>query len=244
MRTRTLLSTLAIIGALAITSSAAGRGPGGSKSPGVQPPTAELTAAEAANILYMRQEEKLARDVYLHFAEVWDCPVFANIAKAEQRHMDAVGLLITKYGLEDPAADNTAGVFSSPEFAEMYATLLEDGAGSLLEALSVGVRIETLDIADLEKVLQETDKSDLQWVFENLLAGSNSHLAAFTRNIASGGTTCIYRSACGMRNGQIASADDLASQGRGRGGKGNGGGNGQGSRQRKRDGSCLPTPSV
>lgn len=250
MRTTMLLSTLVIIGSLTLAADAAGRGANGKKGPGVQPPAVTpLTDVEAADILHMRQEEKLARDVYLSFAQMYGCAVFSNIAAAEQRHMDAMGLLVIKYRLKDPVVDDTPGEFTSTEFTAAYEAFLAAGAGSLLGALNVGVQIEELDIDDLTLALENTDKSDIEWVYENLMAASNNHLAAFNRNIASGGTGCVYQNAGGMRNGQAARADTVASRGRGRGGKGNGGkgnggGNGQGDRQRRRDGSCLPIPTV
>jgi len=250
MRTTMLLSTLVIIGSLTLAANAAGRAANARKGPGVQPPvSAPLSDVEAADILHMRQEEKLARDVYLSFAEKYGCAVFSNIAAAEQRHMDAMNLLVIKYGLEDPIDDDTPGQFSSPEFAAAYEAFIAAGSVSLLDALNVGVQIEKLDIEDLARALQDTDKGDIEWVYENLLAGSNRHLAAFNRNIASGGTGCVLQGTGGMRNGQAAQADTVASRGRGRGGKGNGGkgnggGNGQGDRQQRRDGSCLPTPTA
>jgi len=243
MRTRMLLSTFAIIGALAVCTAFAQGGKGG-KGPGTQPPTGELTAEEEVYILHMREEEKLARDVYLAFAEMYDCPIFSNIAASEQRHMDAVGLLITKYGLTDPITSDKPGDFVTQAFSDLYNAFIVDGAGALLDALDVGVRIEELDIADLEEALAHKNvvKTDIRWVFENLLKGSNNHLLAFTRNIVAGGTTCSFQNGTGktsMSSGQTASLT-------GRGGKGNRnrGGNGQCDRQRKRDGSCLPAPSA
>jgi len=164
----------------------------------VPPATTTLSAEETANILRMREEEKMARDVYQVFAELWKAPIFTNIAAAEQRHMDAVGLLITKYGLDDPVIDDTIGVFSSESgFAELYTTLTGSGTKSLLDALEAGVQIEEDDIADLETALSQTDKSDIQWVFGNLLRGSSNHLRAFTRCIEAGGTGCSLQGTSG-----------------------------------------------
>ncbi len=64
-----------------------------------------LTAAEEEGLLFMREEEKLARDVYLVLFDKWGLRVFENIAESEQRHMDAVLYLLGKYGLDDPARD-------------------------------------------------------------------------------------------------------------------------------------------
>ena len=55
-------------------------------------------------MLFMREEEKLARDVYLTLYDAWRLAPFANISVSEQKHMNAMLLLLRKYGLPDPAA--------------------------------------------------------------------------------------------------------------------------------------------
>ena len=141
--------------------------------------TLQLTELEELNILYMREEEKLARDVYLVMYDLWGANIFANISESEQRHMDAIQRLITRYGLTDPVADDVIGTFTDPDLQELYDDLIEAGEVSLEEALKVGVAIEELDIADLERALTETDKRNIERVFQNLLNGSNNHLDAF-----------------------------------------------------------------
>lgn len=160
------------------------RGPG-SGSIGVQ-----LAEAEESNILLMREEEKLARDVYLTLYEVWGAEIFANIGESEQRHMDAVETLVTRYGLQDTVADDTVGVFTTEAFTALYDQFALDGSVSLDEALNVGVEIESLDIADLEEALQETSTRSVRRVFENLLAGSQNHLSAFQNAIETGAADC------------------------------------------------------
>jgi len=250
MKAKTLLSVLAIAATLTLYAHAAGQGPNQRQGDGTQPTIAELTETETANILHMREEEKLARDVYLTLAELWDRPVFANIAASEQRHMDAVGLLITKYNLDDPVTDDAVGVFSTPAFGDLYTSFTSTGAGSLLEALSVGVAIEEQDIADLEEALSNTHKADIEWVFSQLQKGSYNHLRAFTRNIAAGEDGVCPQDGRGQMNARRGQAGNSPGQGRGRGGRGNGncGRNGNGSgqcdQQQKRDGSCLAAPAV
>ncbi len=142
---------------------------------------AQLTEIEAQNILHMREEEKLARDVYLVLYEQWDADVFARISTSEQRHMDAVKRLVTIYGLVDPVVDDTVGQFTNPIFTELFNQYVADGSASLQEALMVGIAIEELDIEDLNLALQETTKRNVTRVFRSLLRGSNRHLAAFQR---------------------------------------------------------------
>jgi hypothetical protein len=156
------------------------------RGPGSGPVGVQLTEAEESNILLMREEEKLARDVYLTLYEIWDAEIFANISESEQRHMDAIERLITRYGLEDPVVDDTVGVFTGEAFTALYDQLVLDGSVSLEDALSVGVSIEQLDISDLEKALEETSARSVRRVFENLLAGSQNHLSAFQNALATG----------------------------------------------------------
>jgi hypothetical protein len=141
--------------------------------------TLQLTELEEQNILYMREEEKLARDVYLVMYDLWGVDIFANISESEQRHMDAVKNLITRYSLTDPVVDDRIGQFTNPDLKDLYDDLIEAGEVSLEEALKVGVAIEELDIADLEQALTETDKRNIERVFQNLLNGSYNHLDAF-----------------------------------------------------------------
>lgn len=154
------------------------------------PAAVQLTEAEEQHILYMREEEKLARDVYLTLYELWGAEIFANISESEQRHMDAIKNLITRYGLVDPVVDDAVGMFTNPNFVGLYDELVLAGEISLEEALKVGVSIEELDIADLELALQETSMRTVRRIFQNLLNGSYNHLSAFQRNIEAGGTEC------------------------------------------------------
>ena len=78
---------------------------------------ATLTPGEIAGLTFMREEEKLARDVYLTLDDAWDLQVFANIARSEQTHMDAIGTLLTRYGIADPAAGNERGRVHQPRSA-------------------------------------------------------------------------------------------------------------------------------
>jgi len=154
------------------------------------PAAIQLTEAEEQHILYMREEEKLARDVYPTLYELWGAEIFANISESEQRHMDAIKSLITRYGMVDPVVDEGVGMFTNPNFVGLYDELVLAGEISLEEALNVGVRIEELDIADLELALQETSMRTVRRIFQNLLNDSYNHLSAFRRNIEAGGTEC------------------------------------------------------
>jgi hypothetical protein len=143
----------------------------------------ELSGQEVEGLLYMREEEKLARDVYLTLYETWDLPVFQNIANSEQTHMDAVKTLIDRYGLDDPVAGNDIGEFSDPTLQSLYDDLTASGQESLTAALRVGAAIEEIDIIDLEEYIAQTDEADIVRVYENLMRGSRNHLRAFVSTL-------------------------------------------------------------
>jgi hypothetical protein len=161
-----------------VTGNSFARGPGrGGNCTGSMGLTA--SPSEASGLIKMREEEKLARDVYLAMHARWDNPVFSNIAQSEQRHMNAIKHRLDAYRLNDPVEGKEPGVFSDPYFQSLYRTLVKRGSRSLKDAFQVGVTIEEMDIKDLEELLANTDKPDIQRVYTNLLQASKNHLSAF-----------------------------------------------------------------
>lgn len=137
-----------------------------------------LSVDEENTLLWMREEEKMARDVYLTMYKEWRKPVFANIADSEQNHMDAIERKIDAYGLEDPVLPGI-GNFSNGTLQNLYDDLIARGSQSYIDALWVGATIEDLDIVDLQEAIAATDNLALQTTYANLLEGSKNHLRAF-----------------------------------------------------------------
>lgn len=186
----------------------------------------EITTADMEGLLLMREEEKLAHDVYMHLYGIYGQQIFLNIANSEQSHMDAVLVLLDGYGIEDPALDGE-GVFSNQTLAELYAQLIDKGSAGLTDALTVGATIEDLDIADLQSWLDKTENSDIIRVYQNLLKGSENHMRGFVRNLVALGENYTPEYISEEEFEAILAASN--SQGYGAGGQGNGaGGNGYG----------------
>jgi len=143
-----------------------------------------LSDVEIQGILYMREEEKLARDVYLALYETWTMPIFKNISDSEATHMDAVKTLIDRYNLADPAQDKDVGVFVDATLQQLYDQLVAQGRQSLSSALHVGAAIEEIDILDLQEYIAQTDKPDIKLVYENLTKGSRNHLRSFISTLS------------------------------------------------------------
>ncbi|MBI4775510.1 MAG: DUF2202 domain-containing protein [Deltaproteobacteria bacterium] len=150
-------------------------------------PAGDLSEAESDTMLHMRQEEKLARDVYTVLFEVWDHWAFDKISQSEQRHMESLLALMEKYGVADPVPEDTTGVFADAEFTALYDEKVSGGSTSLVEALRVGATIEELDIVDLRNAIAETDDKDILIVYQNLMKGSRNHLRTFVYQLAAQG---------------------------------------------------------
>ena len=191
------------------------------------PASGDLSQAEADALLFMIEEEKLARDVYNALYSVWGLSTFQSIALSEQAHMDSLQTLLDRYGLESPVQAE-AGVFTDPELQALYTQLVARGSQSLSEAIKEGGAVEEIDILDLQSRLALTDNGDIQQVFNNLLCGSENHLRAFAKALLNQtGETYVPQYLTADAYQTILSG----TSGNGRGGQGGQGGQGGGGRR-------------
>ncbi len=144
----------------------------------------ELSDLQKEDLVLMLEEEKLAKEVYEHLYTAWGLKVFSNISRAEQKHMDTMQSLVDKYELQIPSSFETKGVFENENLQALYNQLIAKGESSLIDALEVGVNVEEIDIADLERVLAAGVPEDLKIAYERLLNGSYKHLNAFNNQLA------------------------------------------------------------
>lgn len=147
-----------------------------------------LTQSEIDDLKFLREEEKLARDVYLFSYNKYQVNIFNNIAQSEQKHMNSVLNLMNKYGIPD-AASSEIGVFNNPDLQSLYNNLTTQSNISLIEALKVGATIEDLDINDIDDFIENTTKSDLLNVYDNLTCGSKNHIRSYTSQLSSNNIT-------------------------------------------------------
>ena len=149
-----------------------------------------LTQAEINDLKFLREEEKLARDVYLYAFNKHQAVIFNNISQSEQTHMNSVLNLMNKYGIPDSASTET-GVFNNPDLQTLYNSLTKQADISLIEALKAGATIEDLDINDIDNFTVNTIKPDLLNVYGNLNCGSKNHIRAFTSQLEINGSTYV-----------------------------------------------------
>ncbi|WML89653.1 DUF2202 domain-containing protein [Thiothrix lacustris] len=151
-----------------------------------------LTVAETETLLFVREEEKLARDVYLTLYNQWGSNIFQNIANnGEQQHMDAIKVLVDAFGYVDPVSSNEVGAFTDAEILKLYNDLVARGMISSQEALMVGGFIEEYDIKDLQDAIDEakqgTNQAAVIQTYDSLLCGSRNHLRSFVGQIEKDG---------------------------------------------------------
>lgn len=139
----------------------------------------ELTEVDSLGILFMREEEKLARDVYVQLYADFGHQIFSNIAASEQKHMDAMLRLIAYYKMEDSATENP-GQFNNEDLQSRYNNLMAS-VTDLVSALQVGITIEETDISDISFLKDQTILKNIDQVYGHLLNGSESHLSSFER---------------------------------------------------------------
>ncbi len=144
---------------------------------------AGLTADEVAGLLWMREEEQLAHDVYVTLGDLWGLRIFENIASSESSHIEAVATLLDRYGIADPASGNEPGRFTEPAIQALHDELVSDGSMSLEAALAVGALIEELDISDLQARTGATENTEITTLYAGLERGSRNHLRAFTSQL-------------------------------------------------------------
>jgi hypothetical protein len=152
-------------------------------------PTETLSAAEQSSLIYMREEEKLAGDVYARLGATWGLKIFTNISTSESTHTEAVRQLLVRYNLTDPSANLGVGVYANTTLQGLYTQLVAAGSVSLIEGLKVGAAIEELDMLDINTHLRTVDNQDIRVVYDNLLKGSRNHLRSFYKTLLQQGGT-------------------------------------------------------
>lgn len=151
--------------------------------------TAISPSAERNAILYNMEEEKMARDLFTAFENKWNSQVFSNIARTEQDHFDYLLKMAQEMNMEIPEAilSNGEGVYTNETLQKEYNSMLASGSKSLIDALTVGARMEEMEIVDLHKVMDVTDHTKVFLTYDRLFSAARNHLRAFVRNLKAQG---------------------------------------------------------
>jgi hypothetical protein len=139
----------------------------------------KLTDIEKEGITFVREIEKMARDVYTYLYNKWGTAIMNSISQSEQVHMDIVKTLIDEYKMSDPVGNNDFGVFTNHDLQQLYYDLTKQGDASEIDALTIGAMIEEIDIIDIQKYLAQADEDDIDTAYNTLIEGSSNHLRIF-----------------------------------------------------------------
>jgi hypothetical protein len=190
---------------------------------------------ELALVLKMKDEEKLAGDIYAYNYQKWGNNIFSRISNAEDKHLSAIVILLKNLGSADTIISE-AGSFENSENQALYTDLISKSDVSFEEALKAGLLIEELDIKDLASALESTTNENVKLIYENLLKGSRNHLRAFNRQLTALGITYSPTYLTQTELDQIVNAPMEKGKQYKMNGKGNKKGQGKG--QAKKQGNC------
>ncbi len=140
---------------------------------------------EKSDLIFLREEEKLAHDVYIYAFRKYNNSTFSNIANSEQSHTNSVLNLLTQRNISDPAANLKEGEFLNQDLQAIYNSLVATVDSSENHALIVGATIEDLDLNDIHHFYANTTNSENLLVYDRLTCGSRNHMRSFTKQLTS-----------------------------------------------------------
>jgi len=200
--------------------------------------TPELTESELASLVKMKDEERLARDVYSALNQKWGSSVFSRISTAENNHLNAIIRLLQYYGSSDTLIGE-AGTFGNTDFQTLYTNLVANGSVSIEEAFKTGALIEELDIKDLSDALAATSNANITLVYENLERGSRNHLRSFYNQLSVLDIVYTPTYITQTEYDQIVTSSMEKGKQYKMKGNGKGNGNGNGNKKGKGNGTCV-----
>ncbi|MCB0579424.1 MAG: DUF2202 domain-containing protein [Phaeodactylibacter sp.] len=150
-----------------------------------------LSKADQKTLIFMAEEEKMARDFYQAMEAKWEAKVFNHIVGAEQRHLGRTEELAASLDVKLPKGmvDGEAGKYRNNDIQQLYDELAALGSQSLEGALRAGARLEEINIRDLKMALETTTDGTARGTYRSLLEASGNHLRAFNKNLAAQGIT-------------------------------------------------------
>jgi hypothetical protein len=147
-----------------------------------------LSTNEIAGLKYMREEEELARDLYMTIFNNKGLTVFQTIStNSETVHAQKMLDLLNTYSEADPSTGNPA-TYTDTGLQTLYNTLVASATGTTtvnLDALNVGALVEEVDIDDInaKKAQVQPVHALIIQTYDSLLCGSRNHLRSFVSEI-------------------------------------------------------------
>ena len=140
----------------------------------------ELTQDQIDDLEDLYEEEKLRKDVYSTFDDIWDSDILEELEKSAEDSMDEIEDIFDEYDLDLPVLSDEAGVFEDEELEDIYDSIIEDGENSLEDALDSSLDLENGDVDSLEDLLKGDDvPDDIEELYSDLLKDSKDSIKIF-----------------------------------------------------------------
>ena len=125
------------------------------------------------------EEQQLAHDLYLAFADKYGTSVFGCISNEGTAQLTETRNVLKLYAVADPTAGQPVGTFTSAGSQQQYDSLMAEGTTSVDSAYAAARSLESTNITDLKAAVTDLSAPDVLQLYTNLLEASQRHLAAF-----------------------------------------------------------------
>ena len=164
--------------------------------------TTDLVQEMKDSLTYMKDEERLASDLYLNLYNYYknysdlEIKQLNNIAtNTENDQISIIKSLVKRYDLnssEPQDVNISRGVYENQVIQDLYDKFYAIGQNSQEEALKVGCMVEVTDINDLDKYIslaKESNATDIETAFKALRDGSYHNYWTFDQTLKNLGVT-------------------------------------------------------
>ena len=142
-----------------------------------------LTPNEIQWLIYIREEEKMARDLYIGMYNSWGLSIFKSISEEEQEHINAMLELFKMYSIVDPLAGDVPRNYTNQHIANLHTSLLTQGMQSNKDGLKACALQEEISMQDLDLAMKSTQQQAINKVYSELQRDSINHLRSFIHSL-------------------------------------------------------------
>lgn len=141
---------------------------------------AQLSEEDKNNLTNLLIEEKLSRDIYVAYNDMWDLNVFQYTTNSEKQNIQLITFLADRYAIQLPEClfFDEPGVFEKASISRLYNTMVREGETSMFSAMNLSAKMEEMDIRKFRKLMNETSNPEILQILEKLETNAQKHLTA------------------------------------------------------------------
>ncbi len=141
----------------------------------------QITETEAGDLQLLREEEKLARDLFRDWSDRSE--LFGAVAHSKQLHFEIVGALLQRHQVTDRTLGGE-GLYVFPQLQTLHQELLARGGSTELEALAAGAELHERDLVGLEEAAGRSQLEDVRASLAEIQRGARNHLRGCVEELA------------------------------------------------------------